>query len=157
MLLITTYSSPVGTLTLVAGENGLRAILWPDDAPGRVRLADTTPGSTAVFEATARQLDEYFAGSRRTFDLPLDPVGTEFQLAVWRSLTEIPFGETSSYAKQAAGIGRPTAVRAVASANGRNPISIVVPCHRVIGANGSLTGFAGGLEAKGFLLDLERR
>lgn len=156
MILIDTYDSPVGVLTLAASEDGLRAVLWPDERAGRVRLGDTAVGRNAVMDRAAEQLDEYFAGTRRSFDLALDPVGTEFQRSVWRSLTEIGFGETSSYAKQAAALGRPTAVRAVASANGRNPLSIVVPCHRVVGADGSLTGFAGGLGAKAFLLDHER-
>jgi methylated-DNA-[protein]-cysteine S-methyltransferase len=123
--------------------------------------ASTPAGDTAVvrtlLDEAARQLDEYFAGTRFAFDLPLDPVGTEFQLAVWRSLADIGYGETSTYGEQAARIGRPTAVRAVGSANGRNPLSIVLPCHRVVGRDGRLTGFAGGLEAKEFLLDHEAR
>ena len=110
----------------------------------------------ALLHAAAQQLDEYFAGNRTSFDLPLDPVGTEFQLAVWRELTNIPFGQTTSYAQQARRIGNPKALRAVGAANGRNPLSIVVPCHRVIGTNGSVTGYAGGLERKRYLLALEQ-
>ncbi len=111
----------------------------------------------AILDETVRQLDEYFTGTRRRFDLTLDPVGTEFQVAVWRSLAEIAYGETATYGEQAARIGRPTAVRAVGAANGRNPLSIVLPCHRVVGSDGRLTGFAGGLDAKAYLLDHEAR
>jgi len=106
---------------------------------------------------TERQLAEYFAGKRTQFDLPLDPRGTAFQKAVWRSLRQIPFGETRSYGEIASTIGAPRANRAVGAANGKNPLSIVVPCHRVIGANGALTGFGGGLETKAQLLALESR
>ncbi|MEH3035516.1 MAG: methylated-DNA--[protein]-cysteine S-methyltransferase [Sphingomonas adhaesiva] len=158
MLHRTTIPSPVGTLTLVASDMGLVAILWPDDPPGRVRLADVqdTPDHP-VLTATAVQLAEYFAGTRTTFDLPLAPIGTDFQRAVWRALDAIPYGETRSYADIARAIGRPSASRAVGAANGRNPISIVTPCHRVIGASGKLTGFAGGLATKRLLLGLESR
>jgi methylated-DNA-[protein]-cysteine S-methyltransferase len=118
--------------------------------------ADALPSTGAVLDAATVQLREWFAGRRTTFDLPLAPAGTPFQLAVWSRLVTIPFGETRSYADIARAIGRPTAVRAVGAANGRNPLPIVVPCHRVIGRNGSLTGFAGGLDTKRYLLDLER-
>jgi methylated-DNA-[protein]-cysteine S-methyltransferase len=104
-----------------------------------------------------RQLDEYFAGTRRTFELPLELAGTEFQRSVWRALLTIPYGETRSYGQIARQIGRPAAVRAVGAANGRNPLAIVAPCHRVVGSTGKLTGFAGGLRAKAFLLELESR
>ena len=158
MLYRTTTSSPVGTLTLVASDTGLVAILWPDDAPGRVRLTEAQDAPDhPVLAATATQLAEYFAGARTAFDLPLATAGTDFQRAVWRALDAIPYGETRSYADIARAIGRPTAMRAVGAANGRNPISIVTPCHRVIGASGALTGFAGGLAAKRHLLGLERR
>jgi methylated-DNA-[protein]-cysteine S-methyltransferase len=147
--------SPHGELTLVAGDNGLRAVLWPDDE-GRVPLPDSTPSPDhPVIAAAADQLREYFSGRRTEFDLPLDPRGTEFQMAVWRSLADIPFGETISYGEQARRIGRPTAVRAVGAANGKNPLSIVLPCHRVVGANGALTGFASGIDTKAALLDHE--
>jgi methylated-DNA-[protein]-cysteine S-methyltransferase len=102
------------------------------------------------------QLNEYFSGKRREFELPLDLHGTEFQVAAWKSLARIPFGRTSSYGEQAASIGRPTAVRAIGGANGRNPVAVILPCHRVIGANGSLTGFGGGLEVKKWLLQHEQ-
>lgn len=150
------HDSPVGRLRLVGGDLGLRAVLWPLERDGRVRLPDASGRSHPVLDDARRQLDEYFAGTRRHFDLPLDLRGTEFQTAVWRSLIDITYGETSTYAKQAVGLGRPSAVRAVAGAIGRNPISIVVPCHRVVGADGSLTGFAGGLDAKQHLLHHER-
>ena len=131
-------------------------MLWPDERDGRVTFDDEpAAGTNTIVSAAARQLDEYFAGTRRTFDLPLDLRGTEFQQQVWLSLPKIPYGETSTYAKQAATIGRPRAVRAVGSANGRNPLSIVLPCHRIVAANGSLAGFAGGLDTKRWLLDHE--
>lgn len=157
-LATTTMSSPVGTLTLVASGAGLVAVLWPDERPDRVRLGEYAPGGQHLVLGAARdQLDDYFAGNRTRFDLPLDPRGTPFQQAVWRALGDIPFGETRSYGALAAAIGRPSAARAVGAANGRNPLSIVVPCHRVIGGSGALTGFAGGLAAKTLLLDHERR
>lgn len=152
----TTLRSPVGELTLVAGNEGLVAILWEEDDPRRVPLGPLVEDSGhPVLAETERQLGEYFAGKRRAFDLPLDFRGTGFQKDVWRTLLEIPFGETRSYAEIAHAVGRPTAFRAVGAANGRNPISIVAPCHRVIGTNGALTGFAGGIEAKQRLLALE--
>lgn len=151
-----TVASPVGMLTLVAGEAALVAILWEDDPAGRVRLpALTERRDHPVLLETARQLAEYFAGARRQFDLPLDFRGTPFQTQVWTALLTIPFGETRSYAEIARAIGAPMASRAVGAANGRNAISIVAPCHRVIGANGALTGFAGGLAAKRYLLSHE--
>lgn len=156
MLVHHEIDSPVGTLRLVAGEAGLVAILWPDERPGRVPLAPTVaaPGHPLLTEAAA-QLDAYFARRRRSFDLPLDFRGTVFQRSVWQALLAIPYGETRSYGEIARQIGRPNAVRAVGAANGRNPLSIVAPCHRVIGGGGALTGFAGGLTAKRLLLDLE--
>jgi methylated-DNA-[protein]-cysteine S-methyltransferase len=146
-------ATPVGELVLVASDQGLRAVLWPDDRPGRVRLdpcADTA--SHPVLDAAARQLDEYFAGERDTFDLALDPLGTEFQRVVWDALTRIPSGTTLTYGQLATQVGRPGAARAVGAAVGRNPLSVVVPCHRVVGSDGTLTGFAGGLPAKEWLL-----
>lgn len=154
----TTIPSPVGTLTLAAGDAGLVAILWENDRPGRVALGETAAQDDhPVLRAGADQLADYFAGTRTAFDLPLDPRGTAFQRAVWAALLTIPYGETRSYGAIAAQIGRPTASRAVGAANGRNPLSIVAPCHRVIGGGGALTGFAGGLAAKDYLLRLERR
>ncbi|ARP88121.1 methylated-DNA--[protein]-cysteine S-methyltransferase [Bordetella genomosp. 9] len=151
-----TVQTPVGKLTLVARAAKLVAILWENDKPGRVRLGPMRedPRDATLLE-TERQLREYFAGERVCFDLPLDFCGTEFQKRVWQALLEIPYGETRSYRDIALRIGHATAVRAVGAANGRNPISIVAPCHRVVGASGGLTGFAGGLPAKAALLALE--
>lgn len=157
-LFSTVVDSPVGALTIVASDDGLRAILWPDDDPSRVRLADAIEDpSHPVIVATADQLVEYFDGERTDFDIPLDPVGTEFQRAAWSALRTIPYGTTVSYGEQAARMGDRRKARAVGAANGRNPISIVVPCHRVVGANGALTGFAGGTNTKAWLLDHEQR
>jgi methylated-DNA-[protein]-cysteine S-methyltransferase len=149
-----TMPTPVGILTLVASDTGLAAILWEDDDPRRVRL-NHAPGDNDLLRKAERQLGEYFAGTRRAFNLPLDFTGTDFQKAVWQALLTIPFGETRSYAQIARQIGKPRAVRAVGAANGKNPLSIVAPCHRVIGSNDKLTGFAGGLDAKAHLLGLE--
>lgn len=150
--------SPVGALKLVACEVGLTAILWENERPGRVSLGAMreAPDHPLLVEA-GQQLSAYFAGSLSMFTLPLDFCGTDFQKSVWATLLTIPYGETRSYGEIAHQIGRPAASRAVGAANGRNPISIIAPCHRVIGANGALTGFAGGLAAKELLLDIERR
>ena len=157
-LFSTVVDSPVGALTIVAGDRGLRAILWPDDEPRRVQLADPIDDpSNPVVAAAVAQLAEYFAGERTQFDLPLDPVGTEFQRSAWEVLQAIPYGTTVSYGEQAERMGDRRKARAVGAANGRNPISIVVPCHRVVGANGALTGFAGGTDTKAWLLAHERR
>ncbi|MHB1304732.1 MAG: methylated-DNA--[protein]-cysteine S-methyltransferase [Acidiphilium sp.] len=152
-----TIGSPVGTLKLVAGEKGLAAILWEKDDPKRVRLGELfeEPAHPILVQAE-QELAEYFSGKRKIFDIKLDMVGTEFQKKVWKALLTIPFGETRSYADIARQIGSPNAYRAVGAANGRNPISIVTPCHRVVGSDGSLTGFAGGLDAKRYLLTLEK-
>ena len=151
-----TLPSPVGELKLVANGSRLAAILWENDKPNRVRLGPMREApDNLILAQTARQLEEYFAGTRRRFDLELAFVGSEFQKKVWAALLTIPFGETRTYSQIALQIGHPAAVRAVGAANGRNPISIVAPCHRVIGASGKLTGFAGGLEAKEQLLTLE--
>lgn len=153
-----TMPSPVGALTLVASDAGLTAILWENDRPGRVKLGamEEAPEHPVLAEAE-RQIQEYFAGERTSFSVPLDFRGTDFQKSVWAALLTIPFGETRSYGEIARQIGRPGASRAVGAANGRNPLSIVAPCHRVIGTNGALTGFAGGLAAKELLLGIERR
>jgi methylated-DNA-[protein]-cysteine S-methyltransferase len=151
-----TMNSPVGQLTLVGSDQGLAAVLWEDDDPSRVRLGATKVDRTHPLLLQAqRQLEQYFAGQRRKFTVKLDAAGTAFQTRVWGALRTIPFGQTRSYAQIAEQIGSVKAVRAVGAANGRNPISIIVPCHRVIGANGKLTGFAGGLEVKAQLLALE--
>ena len=148
--------SPVGRLRLVASERGLAAILWENDDPRRVPLGEVAEdGEHPVLREAERQLREYFAGTRRDFDLQLDFAGTDFQRKVWAALLTIPYGQTRSYAQIARQIGNSRAVRAVGAANGRNPISIVAPCHRVIGATGELTGFAGGLQTKARLLSLE--
>ena len=148
--------SPVGELTLFASDRGLAAVLWPNELR-RIRLTpvEEDPQHPLLLE-TERQLNAYFAGELREFTVPLDFSGTDFQKKVWLALTAIPYGETRSYAEIAREIGHPGAVRAVGAANGRNPISIIAPCHRVIGSNGKLTGFAGGLEAKAFLLAVEK-
>ena len=152
-----TTASPIGNLKLVASDIGLVAVLWPDDDDRRVRLGAMTEveGHPLLLE-TEQQLRAYFGGLLQRFTVPLDFRGTDFQRSVWRALLAIPFGETRSYAAIARQIGRPAAVRAVGAANGRNPISIIAPCHRVIGSNGALTGFAGGLVAKEYLLGIER-
>jgi len=149
--------SPVGPLTLVATDRGLSAILWKNDRKGRVRMTiDAEDHAHPVLVRAERQLTEYFAGRRKTFSIRLDVAGTTFQQKVWNALRTIPFGETRTYGEIARQIGHPAAVRAVGAANGRNPVAIVAPCHRVIGSTGALTGFAGGLDAKARLLALER-
>ena len=151
----TIVDSPIGSLTLVAVD-GMLAGLYMEQhryAPDRSTFGPRDP---AVFAAAAAQLEEYFAGERREFDIPVVFEGTPFQQTVWRALQEIPCGETMSYRELAERIGRPSASRAVGLANGHNPISIVVPCHRVVGSNGSLTGYGGGIERKRYLLNLER-
>jgi methylated-DNA-[protein]-cysteine S-methyltransferase len=153
-----TTDTPVGVLKLVASDHGLVAILWNDDKPKRVPLSHLAEDLThPILLEAERQLHQYFAGKRQSFSVPLDMRGTPFQQNVWKALLRIPFGETRSYREVAEQLGSPQAVRAVGAANGRNPLSIVVPCHRVIGASGKLTGFAGGLETKAHLLDLEAR
>ena len=146
----TPWSSPIGPLTIVTSETDLIEIRFQN---GREMSGHSA--ADTVLEETIRQLDAYFSGSLREFDLPLDPQGTEFQLEVWSALRDIPYGQTASYGDVARRIGRPDAVRAVGAANGQNPIPIVIPCHRVIGADGSLTGYGGGLEIKRALLALE--
>jgi len=148
--------TPVGQLKLVASGAGLVAILWENDDPRRVRLDDAIEDlNHPVLTRAQRELEEYFSGQRSTFSTRLDLRGTAFQKQVWDALLTIPFGETRTYGQIANQIGNPTSTRAVGAANGRNPVSIIVPCHRVIGASGKLTGFAGGLEAKARLLALE--
>jgi methylated-DNA-[protein]-cysteine S-methyltransferase len=160
-LLGLTIPSPIGPLTLVASADGLVAVQWPDDGAARVRLpgpVETVPaGADPVLDAAATQLTEYFDGTRSEFDLPLAAVGTEFQRAAWAVLSTIPFGTTTTYGEQARRLGEPSKARAVGSANGKNPLSIVVPCHRVVGADGRLVGFAGGLDTKRWLIEHERR
>ena len=150
-------NSPVGKLTLVASDKGLVAVLWEHDNPRRVRLADLIEQDDhSVLIQAERQLSEYFTGRRKSFSVVLDMRGTDFQRSVWEALLAIPFGETRTYGQLAKQLRNPQASRAVGAANGRNPISIIVPCHRVIGSSGKLTGFAGGLDAKERLLNLEQ-
>jgi methylated-DNA-[protein]-cysteine S-methyltransferase len=143
----TTYISPLGPIRLVADEGALRELTF-----GEAGGASDSP----ILAAAGAQLDEYFAGTRTVFDLPLQLDGTAWEQRVWEALLAIPYGTTESYGQLAARIGAPGSARAVGAANGRNPISIVVPCHRVIGANGALTGYGWGVERKSALLDLER-
>jgi methylated-DNA-[protein]-cysteine S-methyltransferase len=152
-----TMPSPIGELKLIGSDRGLAAILWKKQKASRVAVRTTVedPDHPVLVE-TQRQLTEYFAGKRKRFDLKLDFVGTDFQKSVWAELLKIPFGETRTYGQIAKQLGNENATRAVGAANGRNPIPIVAPCHRVIGASGSLVGFGGGLERKARLLDLER-
>jgi len=143
------YASPIGNLILVSDGEALTRLERIDHAG---RRDDCT-----ILRRTAQELDEYFAGTRRAFDIPLKPAGTAFQLAAWEALCRIPYGETRSYGQQAADIGRPKAARAIGQANHNNHICILIPCHRVIGASGKLTGYGGGLDMKAFLLELEAR
>ena len=154
MILYRELDSPVGTLTVAATDAGLHAIEFPRNRHPADREG-WIPGDHRLLDLAARQLDDYFAAKRCVFDLPLAPRGTEFQRTVWMTLAGIGYGETISYAQLAQRVGKPTAMRAVGAANGRNPLPIVLPCHRVIGADGSMTGFGGGLPTKEFLLRLE--
>lgn len=148
--------SPVGKLKLVAKENTLVAILWENETLNRVKLDEMVEDNQDKFLLSVeKQLNEYFQGKRKAFDLPIKAMGTAFQEKVWQMLADIPFGSTCSYKDIAEKMGNRSAVRAVGGAIGRNPISIIIPCHRVIGSNGSLTGFAGGLERKKTLLKVE--
>ena len=144
--------TPIGGLRIIASEVALYGILWPRDSLS----VGINEGYNAILNETERQLGEYFAGQRTRFSLPLEMIGTDFQKKVWNALLMIPYGETRSYSELAESIGNPKAVRAVGAANGKNPISIVVPCHRVIGKSGKLIGFAGGVDVKRELLDGER-
>jgi methylated-DNA-[protein]-cysteine S-methyltransferase len=144
----THVDTPIGKLTVVAAGTGIRRILWEGEAPPE----GAVEGGSDILDAAVTQIREYFSGARTTFDLPLDLGGTPFQQKVWRELGSIPFGTTISYGEQARRIGRPQAARAVGAANGRNPVPVVLPCHRVIGSGGGLTGFGGGLDTKRTLL-----
>jgi methylated-DNA-[protein]-cysteine S-methyltransferase len=152
----TVVPSPIGPLTVVREDDGalVRLAMSP---PSRLDAEERGERTEEEFADVVRQLGEYFAGERTAFDLPLRPVGSPFELAVWDQLTRIPYGETRSYGYVAKAVGEPGGAQAVGAANGRNPLAIVVPCHRVIGADGSLVGFGGGLPRKRFLLDLEQR
>ena len=149
--------SPVGALKLVAHDHALVAVMWDNEDHKRVRLADLVENQQhPMLHQVKQQLQEYFAGQRQQFDLPLDFQGTAFQQQVWQALLQIPYGETRSYKQIAFQLGNEKAVRAVGAANGKNPISIIAPCHRVIGSGGALVGFAGGLDKKQILLSLEQ-
>jgi methylated-DNA-[protein]-cysteine S-methyltransferase len=151
----TRIASPIGPLLLAASDEGVHAIEFQSSRHPVVRDGTWQEGDHPLLRRTGEQLAEYFAGVRRRFDLPLAPRGTAFQLDVWRALATIEYGQTISYTELASRVGRPSAVRAAGAANGRNPLPIVLPCHRVIGASGDLTGFGGGLPVKRFLLQLE--
>ena len=152
--------SPVGELVIIAGDAKLHGILWKSDLENEATRTCVSSMKRVtkddLIDEVGKQLQEYFSGKRKQFDLPIEFNGTPFQQAVWKGLLEIPYGETASYQEQALALGDKNKVRAVGTANGANPISVVVPCHRVIGKNGSLTGYAGGLAAKQFLLQLEK-
>ncbi len=148
-------NSPIGALLLAGDDEGLKFVGFPE-GKGQVQPQSEWKKDERAFKDVKKQLDEYFTGKRKTFDLKLAPSGTAFQREVLTALQQIPYGETRSYQDIASDVGRPRAVRAVGAANGRNPLPIIIPCHRVIGANGSLTGFGGGLPVKQYLLDLER-
>lgn len=151
--------TPTGDMTLVADDRALVGLFWDDEGgadAGLIAAANKNTGANAALDAGARQLEEYFAGKRARFDLPLDPAGTAFQRSVWARLQSIPFGETWSYRELASRVGNPDAARAVGAANGRNPLCILIPCHRVVRASGDLGGYSGGTRRKAFLLDLEK-
>ena len=151
----TSLKIPVGTLQLFADDEALYRIVFPTCADN-LPVADPAPEGHPLLGFVSVQLNEYFAGHRQNFDLPLSPQGTPFQLAVWELMQQIPYGETSTYGEIAAGLGNPNKARAVGGAANKNPLPLVIPCHRVMGTNGKLTGFAGGVEVKQFLLDLEK-
>ncbi|QOY63369.1 methylated-DNA--[protein]-cysteine S-methyltransferase [Lysobacter sp. H21R4] len=155
MIVFTTIDSPVGPLLLAADGDGLRLIEFSQPRHPVKRSAEWREGTLPVLDATRTQLDEYFAGRRTGFDMPLSPQGTLFQRDIWTALAQIPYGQTISYGAVATRAGHAGAMRAVGAAVGRNPVPIVVPCHRVMGADGSMTGFSGGLPVKRQLLVLE--
>jgi methylated-DNA-[protein]-cysteine S-methyltransferase len=152
----TVIETPIGRLTLVATPRALREVRFPNDRPAGPEDGPARPDQPVLAHA-ARQLGEYFDGTRLDFDVPLDPQGSAFQLAAWRGLTTIPYGETVSYGEQARRLGHDGKARAIGAANGSNPLPVIVPCHRVVGSDGSLTGFGGGLETKAWLLHHERQ
>ncbi len=157
MYFFKTIKTPVGELKLIGSDQGLAAVLWEDDDINRVRAkSEVEDLNHKVLKQAELELQEYFEGKRVEFSIPLHPEGTDFQLKVWEELKKIPYGKTISYGELAVRIGNPKAARAVGAANGKNPLSIVVPCHRVIGASGKLTGFAGGVDVKSKLLVLEK-
>lgn len=152
-MISTIYDSPIGPLTLASDGKALTQVEFEN---GKYPLAQHPLGTDKILDQARRELDQYFAGKLREFKVKVAPAGTEFQRKVWAALQMIPYGTTRSYAQQAVLVGSPKATRAVGAANGRNPIPVIIPCHRVIGANGSLTGFGGGMERKQILLELEQ-
>ena len=150
-------TTPVGELILIGSDKGLSALLWEDDSINRVKVtSEIQDYNNSILKQAESEINEYFLGTRKSFTVLLDPIGTDFQLRVWSELNKIPYGKTISYKELAERIGNPNASRAVGGASSKNPISIIVPCHRVIGSSGKLTGFAGGLEVKSKLLNLEK-
>lgn len=147
------YKSPIGKLTLVSDGEAITHLAFENN---KYPIADAPRGTDKIIEKACKELDAYFAGRLKTFTVPVRPEGTAFQLSAWKALQKIPYGATRSYGEQASAIGKPKAVRAIGAANGRNPIPIIIPCHRVIGADGSLTGFGGGMKTKQFLLEMEQ-
>jgi len=147
------FNSPVGPLYLVASDKGLRGVFWKQQS----FESQSSALATKYLEQAIEQLTQYFEGARHSFDIPLDIVGTDFQKKVWKTLEQIPYGKTFSYKDVAVKINNLKAIRAVGTANGQNPLSIIIPCHRVIGSDGKLTGYAGGLKIKEHLLNLEKR
>jgi AraC family transcriptional regulator of adaptative response/methylated-DNA-[protein]-cysteine methyltransferase len=157
MMYSTLIDSPLGPLLACTDEQGICLLEFENHAPKkRIWVENYHEGSHPFLDLLSQELTEYFAGKRQIFSVPLHPMGTAFQQSVWQSLQKIPFGHTWSYKTQADYLNNPKAIRAVASANGYNPISIIIPCHRVIGSDGSLTGYAGGLEKKQWLLEFEK-
>ncbi len=152
-MISTIYDSPIGPLTLASDGKALTQVEFDG---GKYPLPQYPLGADKILDQARRELDQYFAGKLRAFQVRVDPRGTEFQRKAWAALQTIPYGETRSYAQQAKAIGSPKATRAIGAANGRNPIPVIIPCHRVIGANGTLTGFGGGMERKQILLELEQ-
>ncbi len=153
MIYTYTYNSPLGTILLQAEDEQLTVAGFTEEQTASANEAASSP----VLQKTILQLDEYFAGTRQQFDLPLNPAGTAFQQKVWQQLVQIPFGETITYLHMAKRLGNVKSIRAAASANGKNPLAIIIPCHRVVGADGKLTGYAGGLHRKQWLLEHEAK
>ena len=149
-------SSPVGKLKLIASEKHLCAVMFNAGKNGEWKKDSVAVENHPILDQASAQLAEYFSGKRQVFDVPLDPQGTEFRKRAWKQLCKIPYGKTVSYGEQARGMGDAKKARAIGQANGENPICIIIPCHRVIGANGALTGFGGGITVKKFLLELEK-
>lgn len=146
------YNTPLGRIGIAESDNAITDVYFDEEINGK----DIEIKETPILKEAGRQLTEYFEGTRKNFDLPLAPLGTEFQQNAWKALQEIPYGETRSYGDMAKNIGNPKACRAIGMANNRNPIAIIIPCHRVIGANGKLIGYGGGLHIKAYLLKLEK-